>query len=158
MARNTGLAVKLGIGFGVVVVIACVLGMLGVFNMSSVKTSVLGLTREEVPQVTIANNIQKETQDMLYALRGYVYTFRSDFYDEGNKKLAEVIKYIKNAEKLGESSPALAKLKDDAQIAMAAVNEYEKALNETSIAINNIQNAIKEAGPAGFKILENCKL
>jgi len=158
MARNSGLAVKLGFGFGIVVVIAIALGMLGVFNMNSVKTTVLGLAKEEVPQVEVANNIERETQDMLFAMRGYVLSYEANYLEDGDKKLAEVMKYIKNAEKLGESSPRMAKLKDDAQKAMAAVKEYEKLKDDTANAINNIQGAIKLAVPLGAKIMDNANL
>ncbi len=157
MAKKTGLALKLFFGFGIVVVISILLGSLGIFNMNSVKTTALILSKETVPEVEIANNIERATLEMLFAMRGYVLSFEKSYLEEGDKKLVAIKKYVEDAKQLASSSTRLSQLKEDAEKTQVVLTEYEQLKNKTIDAIQGIQDSLKAAVPLGVKIVDNSK-
>jgi methyl-accepting chemotaxis protein len=68
--KNIKLGIKIGGGFGVLILIACALGGLAVFNMKSVETDSIRLAQEYVPQVGIANELERSSLLTMYAWRG----------------------------------------------------------------------------------------
>jgi methyl-accepting chemotaxis protein len=60
MLKNLKLGVKIGGGFGMLIIIACTLGGLAIFNMSNVETESTRLAKAYVPEVEVANNLEKK--------------------------------------------------------------------------------------------------
>ena len=105
MFKNMKLGTKIITGFSLLIVIACLLGGLAVWNMKSVQTVVSILAAENVPEVAVANNLERHALETMYEIRGYAYTEDEKFLAEGKKELEQVKKYLKDAKALGASSP-----------------------------------------------------
>ena len=60
MLKNLKLGVKIGGGFGILIVISLILGGMAVINMSSSKKQAEQLSEEYVPEVEIANGLEKK--------------------------------------------------------------------------------------------------
>ncbi len=131
MFKNTSLAVKLSLGFGLIVVIALFLGGLAVFNMNNVKAISNILVKENIPEVTVANNVERASLQTLYSARGYAFTEDDVYLKEARAHLKNVMKYLVEAQMHGGSSIRLAKLKKAADEAMVGAKEYEVLLNKT---------------------------
>ena len=65
------LALKIGLGFGFLIIIACSLGGMAIFNMNKVEEQSIKLDKEYVPEVGIANNIERNALMLMYDMRGY---------------------------------------------------------------------------------------
>ena len=132
MWNKMSLGVKVGLGFGIVVAIAIALGMMAVFNMKGVQQTADILVRENVPEVAVANNVERWSLKTMFEMRGFVYTEDENFLINVRQNLAQVKKYLADAKAHGESSPRLFKLKDAAEKAEALVAQYEDLVNTTA--------------------------
>ena len=57
--RNLKLGMKIGIGFGILILIACSLGGMAVFNMTTVEKDAKKLSDQYVPEVAVATNVER---------------------------------------------------------------------------------------------------
>ena len=57
--KNLKLGIKISVGFGLLILIACVLGGLAVVNMRSVEGESTRLAKEFVPEVNMGNAAQE---------------------------------------------------------------------------------------------------
>ena len=154
--KNMKLAMKIMLGFGVLIVIACILGGLAVWNMKTVQKAATMLAQENVPEVAVANNVERYSLSTMYQMRGYAYTEDGHFLEAGRKNLAEVKKYLKDAKTLGASSAHLAKLKEAAEKAEVAALEYEKMADETVKLTQGLEAERKSAEVAAKKYMDVC--
>ncbi len=124
MFKNLKLAAKISLGFSLLLLIAIALGGLATWNMLSVKTVANDLATKEVPEVGIANEIERDSLLTMYATRGYAYTEDAKFLDEARTNLAEMKKGIQQAREHGEKT-GMADLVENAAKVSAKAAEYE---------------------------------
>ena len=152
--NNIKLATKLAFGFGAVILIAVLLGTLAVINMKSVKTQATELAQEKVPEIAVANNVERSSLLTMYEMRGYGLTEDSNYLQRGSQHLEEVKKYLKDAKDMGARSPALAELKQAAERADTKVKEYEQLIQQTvakSAAIDENRRQLDTTAKAFMK-------
>ena len=58
-------------GFGSILLIALILGGIAVVNMRGVRTSAVLIQKENVPEVAVANNVERWSLHTMYGRRGY---------------------------------------------------------------------------------------
>ncbi len=133
--KNLKLAVKIGLGFGALIVIACALGTMAVVNMTSIEKDATRLSKEYVPEVGVANNVERHSQAAMLAWRSYGLSNDQQYLDEGRTAFAEVDKSLEGARKHSETYPALVKLKEGVKAASENVASYKKMADET-VALN----------------------
>ena len=131
MLKNLKLGAKIGGGFGLLIIIASVLGGLAVFNMRSVETDSKEMAEAYVPEVAIANQVERNSLLTMYAMRGYALSEMDAYWQEGEKMLGEVGASLDAAFAHVESFPQLVKLKDLAGQAKAGVDEYSALAGDT---------------------------
>jgi methyl-accepting chemotaxis protein len=154
MFKNMKLGTKIITGFSLLIAIACVLGGVAVWQMRGIQTETTTLAKEFVPELKIANNLERYSLKTMYAMRGYAYTAEDTFLKDGRANLAEVKRYIKEAKDLANRSPHLVKLKNAVEKVEAQVLEYERLANETvarDAAIERDRKAMDEAAAAYMK-------
>ena len=154
--KNLKLALKLAVGFGGVLLIALVLGALAIVNMNSVKTTALLIEKENIPEVAVANNVERWSLQTMYEMRGYAYTEERAFLDGGRKNLAEVKRFLAEAKQHGASSPRLVKLKEAAEKAEVSALQYEKLADETAALTDALEKERKSADEAAAKYMKAC--
>ena len=132
MFKNMKLAMKIGMGFAALIIIACTLGGLAVFNMKKVQTVAVGMEEQAVPSVKVANNVERYSLLTMFAARGYALSEETKYREEAEKNLAEVFKYLKDAKELG-AKENIQKLTDAANAAevkakkLGATFEFKRA-------------------------------
>ena len=130
MFKNMKLGTKIAVGFGMLIVIAIALGGLAVWSMNGVKTVANTLSKANVPEVAVANDVERSSLSTMYETRGYAFTEDTAFLDKAKANLEEVKKNLKAA-KDHAAAFELATLKKNAEAADAKVQEYERLLNDT---------------------------
>ena len=131
MFKNMKLALKIGLGFGLLLAISMSIGGLAIFQMSGVSTKATMLEAEYVPEVEIVNNVERYSLTTMYNMLGYALAEDSKYWDDANKNLLEVNKNLSAAQALADKSPHLIKLKESVKSAKDGVTEYEKLANQT---------------------------
>ena len=129
--KNIKLGVKITIGFGLLILIACVLGGLAVVNMRGVETQSVHLATEYVPEVVIANNIERAALQTMMEMRAYGLSEDKKQLEAGQRSFAELKRSLGEAKAHSEKYPDLTKLREDVGKAQARVAEYEKLITET---------------------------
>ncbi|MEW6262873.1 MAG: methyl-accepting chemotaxis protein [Thermodesulfobacteriota bacterium] len=136
---------KIILGFVMLVAIAVILGLIAVWQMTNVSTAANKLALEYVPEVAMANELERNALQTMYSVRGFTMGDDKKYLEEGRKNLEEVKKQVKAGQDLAARYPALVKLREQAAIAETKVKEYEKQLDDTA--------AKKEALAANRKMM-----
>jgi methyl-accepting chemotaxis protein len=100
--------------------------------MARVKRDATTMAADYMPSVLAANNVERESLNTMYEMRGYAYTEQADFLAKSQAKLADVKKGLSEAKALAaKSGNTLAFLKQAADKAEAKALEYEQLANQT---------------------------
>ena len=97
MFKNTKLAIKIGAGFGLVILLSCTLGWLALYSMGLVEQSAMVMDAENIPAVEVTSEIATSALETMYNARGYYYSREAEFkkttidlLEEVEKELARV--------------------------------------------------------------------
>ncbi|MYL82896.1 HAMP domain-containing protein [Desulfovibrio aerotolerans] len=153
--KNMKLGVKISIGFGLLIAIACLLGGMAVVNMNSVEGQSTRLVKEYIPELAIANSVERATLQMMVEMRSYGYTEDKKQYEAGMRSLAELKRSLAEAKAHADKYPLLVKLREDSAKALAKTTEYEKLLNDTVSRIDAIAGVRKVLDVAAGEIVKN---
>jgi methyl-accepting chemotaxis protein len=131
MFKNMKLGAKIGLGFASLILLACLLGGLAVYNMKTASTNSTKLATEYVPEVKIATELRAAANRVMYQMRGYALTTEDSYYEAAQKELEAVDKNLKEADELADKAIYLKALKGQVEEATAAIDEYKKLLKLT---------------------------
>ncbi len=154
--KNLKLGVKIGLGFGILILIACALGGMAIVQMSTVSGDTERLAQEYVPELAIANDVERHAQLAMYAWRGFAYSGMEHFKAEGLKELDIVKKFIADAAAHAEKFVKLVKLKENAAIAKSRLEEYVKQATATETGITNAEKLQGTMNAAAETFGKNC--
>ncbi len=140
MFTNLGLGAKIGTGFGLIIIIAILLGGIGVYNMLSVQQVATSMESQTVPAAIVANSVERTALAVMYAVRGYAFTTETSFLEDGRTAMTALMGYLDEAKKLAEDQK-IDWLADNERQARDSVGEYDKALEDTvkSIAAMKVE-------------------
>ncbi len=124
------LSTRIASGFGLLILLAAALGGLAVWSMSGVKKIATTLADANVPEVAVANEVERSSLNTMYEARGYGYTEEQGFLDKARANLEQVKKNLKDAKEHAAKFD-LAVLRQNAEKAEHSALEYEQLLNQT---------------------------
>ena len=153
--KNLKLGVKISIGFGLLIAIACALGGMAIINMNGVEDQSTRLVREYMPEVAIANNIERATLQTMLEIRSYGYTEDKKQFEAGMRNLAELKRALAEAKAHSEKYPKLVKLREDVLKAQAKCTDYEKLISETASRADALTAVRKTLDVAASDIVKN---
>lgn len=137
--KNMKLGLKISIGFGLLIVITCLLGGLAVVNMRSVEAEAVRLAKEYMPEVDVATSVERNTLETMMDMRLYAATEDKKNFESGMRNLTELKNHLARAKTLAEKYPDLVKLRENAAKTQTDVTEYEKLLQETHKGIEGTE-------------------
>ena len=143
-------------GFALLILLTAVLGALAVVNMRRTETEAKQLADWKVPQVRMANDVERSTHLTMYQMRGYGDTEQTNFLQAGLQNIDDAKKHIAEAKQLGARSPLLAGLKAAAEKEEAEIQLYEQYVRETVAKNEGLQQDRKELDRAGQEFTEDC--
>lgn len=139
MFKNMRMGLKMTLGFGLVIVLVAVVGGIAIMNMLQIQTQSESLKNEYIPEVDIANNIERNSLQVMYNMRGFSLNFGEQYYELGQTFMAELNKYLEQAEELANEYKGLVKLAEDVVVAKTSVAEYSSLADETKTVIAEIK-------------------
>jgi methyl-accepting chemotaxis protein len=154
--KNLKLAAKIWLGFGMLLLIALVLGGVAVVNMKSAEGQSVTLDEAYVAEVGILAQLERRVQRAMLNMRGYGYTGEKNSLEAGLKDLAGARENLAQARELVDKHPELVKLKADGAKASAKLDEYEALIKQTVTRNDAIAAARQNMLAAGRKYVEGC--
>jgi methyl-accepting chemotaxis protein len=154
MFKNKKLGVKLIGAFVAVSALTLILGTLAIVKMLQVKHTANELAQEQVPEVGVANEVERWSLQTMYEVRGYAFTENKEFLDKGRANLAKVKDFVKAAADHAEKYD-LAELRANAKRAAEKAGLYEQLLADTvkvTEAMDKEEQAMNVAGAAYIKV------
>ncbi len=136
--KNMTLGVRLTLGFGALIVITVLLGSLAIWSMRSVTQEATIMAEEYVPEVEVANEVERYSLLTMYALRGYSLSEEPELWQQTQENLVKAKKALANAQTLATKSLRLEKLKQAAPEAQKALEEYEVQAKNTATEIDKL--------------------
>jgi methyl-accepting chemotaxis protein len=151
------LGVKISIGFGLLILIACALGGMAVINMRGVEGESTRLAKEYVPEINIANTIERSTLLAMMEMRAYGFSEDKKQYESGMRSIAELKRGLGEAKALSEKYPGLVALRDGVAKASAKNAEWEKLLVDTNGRMEALAGIRHTLDVAASDFVKNCE-
>ncbi len=155
--KNLKLGMKIGLGFGILIVIACALGAMAVWQMTDVGRDTDKLAVEYVPEVGIASNLERNCLLTMYAMRGYALSEEAHFREDGKKQIelvnGDLAEAIDHAAKYSD----LVKLKANVEKARVGVDAYVKSADEAETLITAMAENWAALEAAAGQYINNCR-
>lgn len=155
--KNLKLAVKIGIGFGFLIIIACGLGGMAILYMSEVQTDATSLAQEYMPEVDIANELERNVLLAMMAVRGYGLSANPEYLKQGREHLTNARTGIERARLHADKYTALVELRQKVNIAATNLEQYEKLVNETESMNTAISQNRSALDAAAARYMQNCQ-
>ncbi len=156
MLKRFGLAGKIGAGFCVLILISVIGGAFCVYNMLQVRRDAWETANENVPEVTLVNEIERHALLTMYAMRGYGFSEDKTFYEEGQQELGHTRELLKSAQELGSRSENLAGLRKAADEAQDSVTGYAAIADEMAKEVTQIQDCRTRLNEAAKLLIQSC--
>lgn len=147
---------KLGLGFGLLILISALLGGMAVLNMSRVSVKAKYLADEFIPEVSIANKIENASRETMFAMRGYAYTDDDGFMKEAQSKLSDVNEFIEEATVLSDKATQLKALAGSLKVAREAVDKFGHLTNQTIEINSELGDLRNKMDVAAGNFITNC--
>jgi methyl-accepting chemotaxis protein len=149
MSRNKTLGARITQGFGLQIALLLILGGLAVVSMKTGQMRSSALAAEQVPQVKVANDIERAVLSTRLQVLYYTSTGDAKYLETAQADLADVNKAVDEAKKLGANYATLATLRKNADACAAAVETYTKLLDAAKDTLANEEALKKERDAAG---------
>jgi methyl-accepting chemotaxis protein len=150
------LAAKIGSGFTALIIISLALGTLAIYSMTNVKTTATNLAESKVPEVALANQVERDSYNTMYNMRGYTYTVDAQFLDQAKKDLAQVKEDLKQA-KEHAAKYTTQDLAERVAKAETKALEYEKLVQDTTTLDAAMDNDRAAMASSVTEYMKNCR-
>jgi methyl-accepting chemotaxis protein len=138
MIKNLKMGTKLTLGFGLVILLVLVVGGLAVFNMMNIQVEAEKLQGSYVPEVRIANRMERSVLRAVFDLRKYTALFDEEGLTAGREWLGKADEAIAEAEELANRYAHLVVLRDEIARINTTLDQYKASLDETEAKITQI--------------------
>jgi methyl-accepting chemotaxis protein/methyl-accepting chemotaxis protein-2 (aspartate sensor receptor) len=141
------LKMKINVGFGLLLAITLILGVVAIVNMAGVEEDSEKLANVYVPEVEVGNNVERWSLLTMYDIRGFSLSEEKHYLESGRESLKKVKAYLEEAKALAEkyNLPGLTKQE---KIASENVAKYEALVNRTE-ELDDIMDKARENLDAG---------
>jgi methyl-accepting chemotaxis protein len=153
--KNMKLGTKIGTGFGVVITLALILGVIAIWNMRSVSGLAGKLDGQFVPESTLASNIERNYLNLMLEIRGYGFTSDKKYLDKGMKFIEQIKKDLKDAKELASKSSELKSFQEQVEKVLDRTADYEQLIGETKARSETMANLRKRLYDTALGILKN---
>ncbi len=157
MFKNMKLGTKIGVGFGILIIIACALGGLAVKNMKAIEGKSIILANEYAPEVELANSVERNSAKIMFAMRGYTFSEEREYLERANDRMKRLDEQIGNTKKLSEKAEHLVKLRGVVGDIEGNVGEYKKLTAQTEKTIGLMHENRKTLDSAAAAYMKNCE-
>lgn len=149
MFKQMKLGTKIAIGFSTLILIVLIVGMIAVTSMTVVSTGAETLVAHNVPQIKVANEIERHTLMTMYNIIRYSLSEDDTYLERGRAELKKTRDNITAAQELAAGKADLADFKRAVDQAADKIATYERLLNETSDLVEAGRRDMASLGKSG---------
>ncbi len=131
--KSMKLGARIGLGFGVLILLALALGSVAVWNINAVKATAGKLANGYLPQVKLTSDLERKFVQAMLGVTIYVNTQDAKFLGLAKNALAEVRKGLKDGEELAARSPDSAHFRGEMEKTGKMIDQFERQLNEATV-------------------------
>ena len=147
--KNLKIGAKMALGFGAVILIACLLGGLAIWQMTGVSGQYRILAQQYLPASNQARDLSDAMLQTMYGVRGYALSEKEDYLQEANLHMASFKNALPAAMELAKQNAQLAGLAPLLTAAGTNFAAYEKLVTETTLCNRRIVALRKRQDEAG---------
>ncbi|HPR30832.1 MAG TPA: methyl-accepting chemotaxis protein [Prolixibacteraceae bacterium] len=137
---------KIGIGFGMLILLAAVIGIISVVNMTKIKDETNILANESLPSVNESFRIDKDWREVMFYMQAYdfirdpYYLDRTDQYlTKYTQALGALIKISDQSVKVAINKEKLTHLKTSLDQYQALIDQYRKVESNNQLLIETLE-------------------
>ena len=149
------MALKIGGGFGCLIIIVLAIGALGLVSMREAKTDSDMLAEQYLPETALANDLERLLLRTMYAMRGYSLSERQEYRDQAKAEAELVRQSLAKAGALADKYPGLVRLRAEMAQAKDRANTYFALADETERSIRAEGEARKTMDAAAADLTES---
>jgi len=138
--KDFKLSKKIGTGFGIILFITMLLQVIVLFNMNKINNKALALSDEYIPEVQLANNIERFQHQTMYEVIKFSFTENNTGYEAAISNFNSVKKYVIQIKELAQKSEDLEVLKASISIIENSMIQYENKIKETHDLIQKLKS------------------
>ncbi|MBF0510346.1 MAG: methyl-accepting chemotaxis protein, partial [Deltaproteobacteria bacterium] len=153
---NLKLATRIGLGFGVLILLAVALGTLAVVNMKSAERRAAELAQEYMPEVDLVSDLESNFREVRFGIRGYTLSRNENYLNTALAALVKVKKNIQDCKELSNKYMALTKLRESVGKIGSGIETYDKIISETVIRIRAVAEIRKRLDASAKKFMDQC--
>ena len=147
---------KLTLGFGILIAAIAAIGILAITNMLSVSKQAGYLSEEYIPEVKIANSMERNALLAMFNNRGYSFSEETSYLDEGRRYFSNMTDELQEAKNLAANTTQLKALNHVIADTENAADTYKNLLNQT-VEVNENLAALRNLMDQESDILmRNC--
>lgn len=123
MKKNATLGYRISLGFGILIAILVIIGLIGIVNMRSASSDATRLSAVYVPEVNLANDVMQNFSNARYNMLGFVSVDDEAALAKAKINFKELQANLLKVEELGKKY-AIKKLLEYQKLAAKALGEY----------------------------------
>ena len=131
MLKNLKLATKIGVGFGVLIIIILALGSFSLFDMKTVEIGTKDMDEKFITGTGMLTDLERYIQRTMLNMRGYGMSKEQKYLKLAKQDLSKVKESLNELHQFALKFPDLAKLKTDIEKMTAQVKTYESIVGDT---------------------------
>lgn len=124
------IGVKIGIGFGLLIILAGVIGLIGFFSMGKIQTETKYLANESLPSVNESVRTDKDWREILINMQAFDYSRDDYYYTRAKEYLGKFTHSLDALINISESSDQSTLSIDKLKLIQKSLSEYETILEE----------------------------
>jgi len=105
------MGLKLGIGFGLLIAVFSVLGMMALFNMRSIQDKTTHLGENYIPVTNTLYHMEHFTHEAVHAMLGYSLSEEEHYYQTAREQMARMDEYYARLDSMLSASPELSRFR-----------------------------------------------
>ncbi len=149
------MALKIGGGFGCLIIIVLAIGALGLVSMREAKIDSDMLAEQYLPETALANDLERLLLRTMYAMRGYSLSERQEYRDQAKAEAELVRQSLAKAGALADKYPGLVRLRAEMAQAKDRANTYFALADETERSVRAEGEARKTMDAAAADLTES---
>ena len=130
---------KIGLGFGLVILLACLLVILVAIKLRQISGQAEELATSYLPEASITGRMADSMGDTMYGIRGFALSEDPRYLGEGQKALTNCFALAREARSLATSHTNLVKLRGHLDELSENLRQYEALAQSTSNSVFQIQ-------------------
>jgi methyl-accepting chemotaxis protein len=145
---------KIGIGFGVLIILSVIIGGLTTINMSRIQSETKFLANESLPSVNESFRIDKDWREVLFYMQAYDFQGNPYYLNRADQYLTKYKNSLDALVKLSTNSKKATISKDKLIALQSSLNEYSSLVDQYKILESNNHKLLVEIED-NIKILQS---